>query len=115
MAMLVHRKYLFEGLKDLLPLAKVPKEELQGPRHQGWVVMHCQVEQDPEEGSATMVIQVQRCVLLTTGTQGRRKGDQVKLQSQDIWCNALWSQGLSFPSGNIKRQARPQCEEAKEH
>lgn len=83
MATLVHRKYLFEGLKDLLPLAEVPKEELQGPRHQGWVVMHCQVEQDPEEGSATMVIQVQRCVLLTTGTQGRRKGDQVKLQSQD--------------------------------
>lgn len=68
-----YRKYLFEGLKDLLPLAEVPKEELQGPRHQGWVVMHCQVEQDPEEGSATMIIQVQWCVLLTSGTQ--KKGE----------------------------------------
>lgn len=62
-----HPSYLFEGLEDLLSLTEVPKEKLQGPRHQGWVVVHCQVEQDSEECSAAVVIQVQRGVLLTEG------------------------------------------------
>ena len=62
-----HPSYLFEGLEDLLSLTEVPKEELQGPRHQGWVVVHRQVGQDSEESSAAVVIQVQRGVLLTEG------------------------------------------------
>jgi hypothetical protein len=35
--------------------------------------MHRQVEQDTEEGSATVIIQVQWSVLLTVGAQGRRE------------------------------------------
>lgn len=68
-----HLLYLFEGLQDLLPLAEVPKQQLQGARHQGWVVVHRQVEQDSEEGSATVVVQVQRGVLLTEAARGRGK------------------------------------------
>ena len=58
-------QYLFEGHEDLLPLAEVPEEEVQGSRHQGRVVMHGQMEQDPQEGATSVVIQVQGCVLLT--------------------------------------------------
>lgn len=60
-----HLVYLLEGLQHLLPLTEVPEEELQGARYQRWVVMHRQVEQDPEEGSAAMIVQVQGGVLLT--------------------------------------------------
>jgi len=114
MATLVHRMYLFEGLKDLLPLAEMPEEELQGPRHQGWVIMHCQVEQDPEEGSATMIIQVQRCVLLTTGTKGRRKQDQVKPQSRTMHespdgTSLFISFFVFYPQLHCEKRGRLQC------
>lgn len=60
-------RYLLEGLEHLLPLTEVPKEELQGPRHQGRVVVHGQVEQHAQEGPATVIVQVQGGVLLTAG------------------------------------------------
>ena len=39
--------YLFEGHEDFLPLAEVSKEQVERSRHEGWVVMHGQVQQDP--------------------------------------------------------------------
>lgn len=62
--------YLLEGLQHLLPLAEVPEEQLQGPRHQRGVVVHCQVQQDAEEGSAAVVIQIQGGVLLAKAAWG---------------------------------------------
>lgn len=62
--------HLLEGLQDLLPLAEVAEEQLQGPRHQGRVVVHGQVQQHSEEGPAAVVVQVQRRVLLTAGDVG---------------------------------------------
>lgn len=70
-----HLVYLFEGLQDLLPLTEVPEEELQGARHQGWVVVHRQMEQDSEEGPAAVVVQVQRGVLLTERVGEGRPGE----------------------------------------
>lgn len=57
------RCYLFESHEDLLPLAEVSEEEVQGSRHQRGVIMHGQVQQDPQEGPAPVVVQVQRAVL----------------------------------------------------
>lgn len=67
--------YLLEGLQHLLPLAEVPEKQLQGPRHQRGVVVHRQVQQDAEEGSAAVVIQVQGGVLLAKAAQ--RGGGQM--------------------------------------
>ena len=39
--------YLLEGLKNLLSLAEVSKEQVKSPGHQGRVVVHSEVEQDP--------------------------------------------------------------------
>ncbi len=44
--------YLFESLKHLLPLREVSEEELEGAGHEGRVVVHAQVEQNPEESFA---------------------------------------------------------------
>lgn len=57
--------YLFESLQDFLPLAEVPEEQMQRSGHQRRVVVHGEVQQDPQEGSATVIIQVQWRVLLT--------------------------------------------------
>ena len=35
--------YLFEGHEDLLSLAEVSEEQVEGPRHQGRIVMHGEV------------------------------------------------------------------------
>lgn len=50
--------YLFESHEDLLPLAEVSEEKVQGSRHQGRVIMHGQMQQDPEERTASVVVQV---------------------------------------------------------
>lgn len=50
--------YLFEGHEDLLPLTEVSEEQVKGPRHERRVIMHGQVQQDPQEGTTSMVIQV---------------------------------------------------------
>lgn len=50
--------YLFEGHEDLLSLAEVSEEQVKRSRHKGRVVMHGQVQKDPQESATTMVIQV---------------------------------------------------------
>jgi len=57
---------LFEGHEDLLPLAEVSEEQVQRSRHERRVIVHGQVQQDPQECTTAVVIQVQRSVLLTT-------------------------------------------------
>lgn len=59
------RCYLFESHEDLLSLAEVSEEEVQGSRHQRGVIMHGQMQQDTQEGPAPVVVQVQRAVLFT--------------------------------------------------
>lgn len=55
---------MFESHEDLLPLAEVSEEKVQGSRHQRGVIVHGQMQQDPKEGTASVVIQVQGAVLL---------------------------------------------------
>lgn len=57
--------YLFERLQDFLSLAEVSEEQVQGSGHQRRVVVHGQVKEDPQEGPAPVVIQVQWRVLFT--------------------------------------------------
>lgn len=56
--------YLFESLQDLLPLAEMPEEQVERSGHQRRVVVHGEVQQDSQEGSATVIIQVEWRVLL---------------------------------------------------
>jgi len=51
--------YLSKGLENLLALAEVPEEEVQGTRYQGRIVVHDQVEQDTQESASALAIQVQ--------------------------------------------------------
>lgn len=69
--------YLFESLQDFLPLAEMPKEQMQRSGHQRRVVVHSEVQQDPQEGSAAVIIQVQWRVLLTVCTH---RTDQLRLE-----------------------------------
>lgn len=39
--------YLFEGHEDLLSLTEVSEQQVKRSRHEGWVVMHCQMQKDP--------------------------------------------------------------------
>ncbi len=55
---------LFESLKHLLPLREVSEEELEGAGHEGRVVVHAQVEQNPEESFAAGPIQIKDCTVL---------------------------------------------------
>lgn len=57
--------YLFEGHEDLLPLAEMSEEQMKGSRHERWIVVHGQVQQDSQEGTTPVVIQVEWSVLLT--------------------------------------------------
>lgn len=63
--------HLFEGHEHLLSLAEVSEEQVEGFGHQWRVVMHGQVEENPQERTAAMVIQVQWCVLLTSRMRRR--------------------------------------------
>ncbi len=56
---------MFEGHENLLSLAEVSEEKVKGSRHERRVIMHGQVQQDPEEGTTSMVIQVEWSVFLT--------------------------------------------------
>lgn len=87
--------YLLEGLQHLLPLAEVPEKQLQGPRHQRGVVVHRQVQQDAEEGSAAVVIQVQGGVLLAKAAQ--RGGGQMSHKRPP--CRTPWAQ--AHPTGHM--------------
>lgn len=60
--------YLFESLQDFLSLAEMTEEQMKRSGHQWRVVVHSEVQQDTQEGSAAVIIQVQWCVLLTTCT-----------------------------------------------
>lgn len=55
--------YLFEGLQHLGSLTEVFEDELQRARHQRGVILHDEVDQNPQEGPATLVIQLHRTQL----------------------------------------------------
>ena len=57
--------YLLERHQHLLSLAEVPEEQVEGPRNQRRVVMHGQVQKNPQKGPSSVVVQIQGCVLLT--------------------------------------------------
>lgn len=61
--------YLLESLQNFLPLTEVPEEQMQRSGHQWRIVMHGQVQQDPQEGPTAVIIQVQWGVLLTEHMQ----------------------------------------------
>ena len=56
---------LFESLEHLLPLREVSEEKLEGAGHEGRVVVHAQVEQNPEESFAPGPVQIKDCTVLT--------------------------------------------------
>ncbi|KAK0153639.1 hypothetical protein N1851_004576 [Merluccius polli] len=51
--------YILGGVQDLLSLAEVFEEELQGSGHQGGVAVHGEVDEDPEEHPPSLVIHLQ--------------------------------------------------------
>lgn len=50
--------YLLEGLQHLRSLAEVFEDELQRARHQRGVVLHDEMDQNPQECPAALVIQL---------------------------------------------------------
>lgn len=56
--------HLFESLKYFLPLSKMPEQELEGSRHQRGVVVHPEVQEDPEERFAPGPVQIEDCTVL---------------------------------------------------
>lgn len=61
--------YLLKSLQNLLPLTKMSKEEMESSGHKWRIVMHGQVEQDPQESTTAMIVQVQWGVLFTRHTE----------------------------------------------
>lgn len=57
--------YLFESLQDFLPLTEMSEEQLERTGHEGWVVVHYQIEEHPEEHASTLTVQIQLCCLST--------------------------------------------------
>lgn len=53
--------YLLECLEDLLTLAEMSEEQLEGTGHQWRIIVHDEVQQYTQEGPTTMSIQVQFC------------------------------------------------------
>lgn len=66
------------------------EEQVEGSGHQRRIVMHGQVEKDPQEGTATMIVQVQWGVLFTRHTQS------AKLNASSLYFVTfhLWKLGL---------------------
>lgn len=60
---------LFEGVQHFLSLAEVSEEQLQSSRHQRGVVVHGEVDQNPQEHTATFVIHLQDAVPLPARRQ----------------------------------------------
>lgn len=50
--------YLFEGLQHLGSLTEVFEDELQRARHQWGVILHDEMDQDPQKRPATLIIQL---------------------------------------------------------
>lgn len=50
--------YLFEGLQHLRSLTEVFKEELQRARHQWGVILHDEIDQNPQKCPAILTIQL---------------------------------------------------------
>ena len=62
---------LSEGLQHFLALREVSEEQLQGPGHQGGVVVHHQVKQNAQEQLAPLTVQVQLGRLRAADSQGK--------------------------------------------
>lgn len=58
------QRHLFEGVQDLLPLAEVLEEELQGAGDERGVVVHGQVDQHPQEHPPSLVVHLQHAARL---------------------------------------------------
>lgn len=50
--------YLFEGLQHLSSLTKVFEDELQRAGHQRGVILHDEMDQNPQKRPATLIIQL---------------------------------------------------------
>lgn len=50
--------YLFEGHEDFLPLAEVSEEQVKRSRHKRRVVVHRQMQQDPQKCPTTVIVQI---------------------------------------------------------
>lgn len=64
-------RYLFEGLQHLGSLAEVFEDELQRAGHQRGVILHDQVDQDPQKRPAALVVQLHRTQLRAGITQSQ--------------------------------------------
>lgn len=51
-------RYLFEGLQHLGSLAEVFEDELQRAGHQWGVILHDEMDQNPQKCPATLIIQL---------------------------------------------------------
>lgn len=65
---IVRDSHLFEGLEDVGSLAEVLEDELQGAGHQRRVVLHDEVDEDPQERPAALIVQLHCTLLLTAGS-----------------------------------------------
>ncbi|TRY94884.1 hypothetical protein DNTS_032985 [Danionella cerebrum] len=52
--------HLFESHENFLSLTEVSKEQMKSSRHKRWIVVHGEVQKNPQKSPATMVIQIQR-------------------------------------------------------
>lgn len=55
--------YLFEGLQHLGSLAEVFEDELQRAGHQRGVILHDEMDQNPQKGPTALIIQLYRTQL----------------------------------------------------
>lgn len=62
--------HLLEGVHDLLALAEVLEEQLQGPRDQRGIVVHGEVDKHAQQHAATLVIHLQHAAGLPEGRGG---------------------------------------------
>ena len=55
--------YLFEGLQHLGSLTEVLEDELQRARHQRRVILHDEMDQNPQKRAAALIVQLHRTQL----------------------------------------------------
>lgn len=76
--------HLFESVQNLLSLTEVSEEKLQGPRNQRSIVVHDEMDQHPEEHSASFVVHLKDAVAFTVHTDAWGHTHTQRL-SQDCW------------------------------
>lgn len=62
-------QYLFKGLQHLSSLTEVFEDELQRPGHQRCVVLHDEMNENPQKHAATFIVQLNRSQLRAENTE----------------------------------------------